>query len=366
MGHEPSTTSASAGSRWEFIPLWFLRLYRHPALFLTTVLVIPLVSICLWLTFVNERQWRHREAHDLLVAARLAARILQEELTQTLEAEQAIASQPTFREAVRGRERQILSANLRVLAEAIPMVDHVSVLDAHGHPLVSVPEASEERHAPVRSTEEFDLLAAPDAPSISGVYLRSRASGEKVITVSTPIRNNDTAIGTLQMQYRLSAVSQWVEKVRLEPLGFLYVVDNYGFLVAYPFQVLPGSPKNVSMWPPVVAETFPDGRLIRFTHGQPARQWTAAITTIEPFGWRVIAQQSDAVMLKPFYELVGSFAGLIVLLLAFINLLILRWAHLHHATLKLLAKQAHLLRLSERRRVEDVMRQKTKDRPHEA
>ncbi len=366
MGHEPSTTSASAGSRWQFMPLWFLRLYRHPALFLTTVLVVPIVAICLWLIFVNERQWRHREAHDLLIAARLAARILQEELAQTLEAEQAIASQPTFREAVRGRERQILSANLRVLAEAIPMVDHVSVLDAHGHPLASVPEASEERHAPVKSTEELDLSASPSTPSISGVYLRSRASGEKVITISTPVYNSGTAIGILQMQYRLSAVAQWVEKVRIEPSGFLYIVDQHGFLVAYPFQVLPGSPKNVSAWPPVAAEIASDGRLIRFTHGQPARQWTAAVTTIEPFGWRVIAQQSDAVMLKPFYELIGSFAGLIVLLLALIGFFVLRWAHLHHATLELLAKQAHLLRLSERRRVEDVIREKTTDRPHEA
>ncbi|MBI4354298.1 MAG: cache domain-containing protein [Candidatus Omnitrophica bacterium] len=345
------------GWRWPVIPLWFLRLYRHPVLFLTTVLVVPIVAMALWLIVVNERQWRHREAEDLLVASRLAGRILREELTQTLEAEQAIVSQPTFREAVRRGDRQLLAASLRLLAEAMPMVDDVSVLDARGRPLASIPEDSRESR-PVAAVEASDPSAFAGAPSISGVYLRSRASGDKVITVSTPITNHDTPIGMLQMQYRLSAVSQWVDKVRIEPSGFLYIVDQYGLLVAYPFQVLPGSPKNVSAWPPVAAETSAEGRLIRFRHGQPARRWTAAATTIEPFGWRVIAQQSDAVMLRPFYELVGSFAVLLLVLMAVISALVLRWARLHEATLALLAKQAHLLRVSERRRVEDVMRHK--------
>ena len=74
-------------------------------------------------------------------------------------------------------------------------------------------------------------------------------------------------------------------------------------------------------------------------------------------------------MLKPFYELVGSFVLLISLLGATLGLLVLRWAYLHDATLGLLAKQARLLKLSEQARVAATLRQhtlKAKDRPHEA
>lgn len=379
-----ATTPPHPSLSGPLIPNWLLRLYRHPVLFLTTILIIPLTVIGLWLTVVNERQWRSREANDLLVAARLAARILQEELAQTLDAQHALVSHPAFREAVRRREGAALLPNLQVLTEAMPMVDRASVRDARGHLIASVPArgAEDESALPLDSSED-DVSVASLA--VSGVSLRSRASGEKVITISSPIhppspdiqtlgaeednaraaserrRAGDAVIGTLQMQYRMSAVSRWVEKIRLESSGFLYVADQHGFLVAYPFQILPGHPKNVSAWPPVGEDASANGRLMRFAQGRPARRWTAAIVALEPFGWRVVAQQPDAMMLKPFYELVGSFAGLLVVPLLLVSMLVWRWAHVHGATLELLAQQAHLLRLSEQHRTEDRLRRQSKD-----
>jgi C4-dicarboxylate-specific signal transduction histidine kinase len=144
--------------------------------------------------------------------------------------------------------------------------------------------------------------------------------------------------------------------VRIEPDGFLYVVDQQHQLVTYPFQVLPGKPKNVSSWAPVTAAIGSEGTLVRFQQGLPARAWTAAVVRVEPLGWRVIAQQPDAAMLAPFHRLVTTCFGFLLAVLMLVSLLLARWARLHRTTLGLMAKQASLLRRSEQRRKLTLLR----------
>lgn len=191
---------------------------------------------------------------------------------------------------------------------------------------------------------------------VSGVYLLDEASGEKMVRVSSAVHNGPQLVGAVQVQYRLGELSRWLEKVRVEPEGFLYVVDREGHLVTYPFQLLPGKPKDVSGWAPVAHQASAQGHLIRFRYGSPARPWTAAVIALEPYGWRVIAQQPDAAMLKPLRRLLGSCTALLILLGSLMSLLTLRWARLHETTLRLLAQQARLLRISEQRRLRARLR----------
>lgn len=362
MGRASAASPSTRAPLWAAsFPTWFLQLYRRPAALILILFVLPLLVVCAWLFLTNESQWRRREGEDLLVTARLASRILNEELDQTHHSAAALARRPEFRDAVRGRRRGDLAEALRWLADLTPMVDHVAVLDADGELLAEPPSVTASRTGaqPLRQPLERQ-------PSVSGVYLRDPSSGEKVVTVSIPVIDDEGLLGAVQMQYRLEEVARWLDKVRIEPAGFVYVADQHGFLVTYPFQVMPGRPKQVGGWAPVNAETTPEGRVLRFRQGHPARPWTAAVVRVDPYGWRVVAQQPDAVMLKPFYELVGSFVLLVSLLAAFLGWLVLRWAHLHEATLGLLAKQARLLKLSEQARVAETMRKhqlKTRERP---
>lgn len=352
-----SPTSRSSGSNlfWNIFPWWFLTLYRQPLVFLGSVLVIPLIAVCLWLYVVNERQWRAREGHDLLVAARLASRIIVEELGRTRQFEEAVAARPEFLDAVKRRDRGGLMSSLQVLVEGMPRINQVHVTDAAGRRLADVAATSSGE----ASAEAFFDVPNTLERAVSAVYVGDHASGEKVVSVFSPIRDGQVVLGVLHAQYGLQAISSWIEKVRVEPAGFLYVVDHRGRLVAYPFQLLPGDPKDVSGWAPVAAPASPQGELMRFGRGQPKHPWTAAIVSLEPYGWKVVAQQPDAAMLAPFHQLVGSFAVLIAVLAGFIGLLVLRWTHLHGATLRLVAQQARLLRLSQQRHVLARMRRPT-------
>ncbi|MBI2103965.1 MAG: cache domain-containing protein [Candidatus Omnitrophica bacterium] len=342
---------------------WLLKLYRQPAAFFALLLVIPSAAVCLWLYAVNERQWRTQEGQDLLVAARLAARIIEEELTRTREIADAVAGRPAFTDAFRRQDRPALTAALRLLVDVTPAIDRVMAIDPAGRLLAEVPaRAAAEPPFP----DPSDQPPADGTQPVSGVYLRDQASGEKVVGVSSVVREGEDALGVLQVQYRLQRLSRWLEKVRIEPAGFLYVADRQGFLVAYPFQLLPGKPKDVSGWAPVSREVSAQRPLIRFQQGHPARAWTAAVVAIDPFGWRVVAQQPDAAMLQPFRHLVWSFGCLLLLIAGGFGSLGLRWARLHRATLRLVAQQARLLSLSEQRRLMDTLRRSEPKRPNDA
>lgn len=334
-------------SRWTRVPSWFLALYRHPLAFLSLLLAIPLIAVCGWIAVANERQWRSREAEDLVVAARLASRIVDDELTRTHHIERAVASRDDFRRAVQQRDAALLRSFLQTIADITPMIRRVAVVDAEGRVIAGVPPEPAGPAAPPASTT---------APSVSNVYLSDPDSGEKAVTVSYPIREADRSLGVLAIHYRLEDIARWIEKVRVEPSGFVYVADRNGYLVAYPFQVLPGQPKNVSAWPPVHTPLGERGEArLRFAQGRPAQSWTAAVVELAPFGWRIVAQQPDQAMLQPFYELVGSFLLMSVGLLVVIGTVALRWTRLHQATLRLLEQQARLLRQSEQRRLASTL-----------
>lgn len=356
MSSSPKSLAPRARLFWNTFPWWFLALYRQPLAFLAALLVIPLVAILLWLYTVNERQWRAREGHDLLVAARLASRLIEEALSQTRQIQEAMAAQPAFLEALKHRDQAALMANLHLLLDITPMINRALVTDAAGRRVAEVSAASSSGAGTAPRVERLDGPHPPWQPPVSGVYLSDQASGEKAVRVSSPIHDGQMALGLLQVQYRLQELSRWLETVRVEPAGFLYVVDQEGLLVAYPFQLLPGRPKDISGWPPVRGQASAQGTLLRFRQGQPRRPWTAAVVSLDPYGWRVIAQQPDAEMLKPFRQLIGSLTGLIVLLVGLTSLVILRWAHLHTATLRLVAQQARLLKHREQRRLRALLR----------
>ncbi len=345
------------GLLWRDFSDWLLGAYRRPWLFIINALLIPVIVLCAWLYTITEQTWRTQEGHDLLLAARLASHILQEELDTTLAMERAVATRPAFVDAVRHHDHARVRTALDELLEVTPSIDRARLIDPDGTVWV------DSRNPSTASASLSALLAG--LPNVSSAYSDDTPGAEKLVSLSYPVEADTQLLGVLQVQYRLQRVGAWLEKVRIEPAGFLYVVDQQHQLVAYPFLVLPGKPKQVAAWPPVAGAASVEGRLIRFDHGTPSRAWTAAVVRLEPSGWRVIAQQPDAAMLAPFHQLVASCFGVLLVIVLLVAGLLARWAQLHRATLALMARQASLLRRSEQRRKFAWLRARTPpaDRP---
>ena len=331
---------------------WLLQSYRRPLGFFLGLGVPPLVVIMAAAYQLNVTLWRRETLHNLGVTARLASQIVHETLQETLRLEQLLASQPGFVDDVERRDRARLTTQLQEVIRFTPRIDLAIVATTDGDVVAASPDSPDLPGRNVAHDEPF--LGAQHGgwhPYVSAVYLREGPEIEKVVSVVSPITQGDRVIGLLLLQHRVEEIKAWIQKIRVQPSGFLYVVDHHDQLVVYPFQVLPGKPKVVSAWPPVACALPMDGTSFRFRDERSHRLWLAGVDPVGTIGWRVVAVQPEHEALKTLRQVFWLLGILIAVLLVAVGALSLRWAQLHEFSLQLTRQNAKLLKQFQQRRL---------------
>ena len=344
---------------------WLLAAYRRPLTFLLTLVVLPLVLIFLITHIMNVSLWRTQTLTNLRVTAHLAAEIVEETLDETFRFERLLASQPEFREAVRQRDRAQLTQQLTQSLTFIPRVDLAIVMTPEGQVVASSPDSASLVGRSASDEEPFrGAQQGGWHPYLSAVYLREGPEIEKVVGVIWPIVDEEQhVIGVLQFQHQVEEVKSWLQMIRVEPKGFLYVTDHHDQLVVFPFQVLPGQPKVVSDWPPVAAPLAASGGSLAFTDRRGAQRWYAGMAPIGDTGWRVVAVQPEKAALRVLYRVLwvlGLLVGLLTLLLVGVSM---RWAQVQALSLRLLHQNTKLLKQVQQRRTLDRLSDKGQEPP---
>jgi C4-dicarboxylate-specific signal transduction histidine kinase len=337
-----------------FVSGLFLRAYRRPLRFLLGLVILPL-ALAAWLAYAaNAGLWREQTLHNLGVTARLAAEIIDETLESSLRFSRLLAAQPGFAEALRRGDRETLARRLR---EALPFADRLDlamVVGLDGAVVAAAPDRPELIGRHVGADDAFaGARASSWRPYISAVYLREGPEVEKVVAAVEPIEDGGGPIGLLQVQHRVETVKAWIQKLRIDPEGFLYVVDHRDQLVVYPFQVLPGKPKTVSDWPPVAQPVSGEGTTLVFRDARRRATWLAAVHPVGETGWRVVAVQPERAALRSLHRISRILGAMIALLLALTTLVSLRWARLQALSLRLLEQNAKLMKQHQQRRLFD-------------
>ena len=329
---------------------WLLQAYRRPFVFLLAVVVLPLAILFVTAQTVNTALWRRQSLHNLHVTARLASEIVDETLGETFRFEQMLAAEPAFADALRRRDQRQLSQRLQEAMAFLPRVDLVTAISPEGIVVASAPSRPE---LPGRIVveEEFFLGARQGGwrPYVSAVYLRDEPPPAKVVSVVLPVMQGEKVVGLVQFQHLVEEIKSWLQKLRVEPDGFLYVVDHRSQLVVHPFQLLPGKPKIVSDWPPVAQPLPPEGTSLAFTDRK-GRRWLSGVHAIGQTGWRVVAVQPEASALKVLHQVLwplGMLMGALALLLV---LLSHRWAQLQESSMNLLRQNTKLLKQLQQRK----------------
>lgn len=326
--------------------------YRRPAAFLAGLVFLPIACLVAVTYQSSVVLWREQTLHNLRVTARLGSEIVAETLGDTLRLERMLATEPGFVEAVERRDRAYLARRFHELLRVLPRVDLMMAIAADGEVVASHPDRG---GSPARTVaQEEPFLGAQRRgwhPYVSAVYLREGPEAEKVVGVVLPVAEDDRVVGVLQAQHRVETVKSWLQKLRVEPGGFLYVVDHHDQLVVFPFQVLSGQPKVVSQWPPVALPLSPDGGTLIFDDRRSRQRWLAGVYPVEAIGWRVVAVQPEREALQTLRRVFWALGLLLALVTGLAAVVIVRWARLHAFSLEVMRQNAKLLKQQQQRRL---------------
>ena len=317
-----------SGRLWP-LESWF---FARPVSFLLATVVLPLVVLLTVTHHTNVAVGRRQALQHLSVAAELAARIIEETLNTTTSFERMLAVQPAVRDALRRGDRAQLGQFLERTLSLIPALESLIVTSDQGEILAAYPP---DPGLVGRTLSQDDGFQGAQRggwhPYVSAVHLREGSGFDKVVEVVVPVVDGDDVVGVIHVQHPVEAVRSWLQKIRIEPGGFLYVVDHQDQLVVYPFQILPGAPKVVSAWPPVSQPVSQSGGTMIFRGGKQAQRWLAAIYPVSSTGWRVVAIQAERDVLRTLHGLLwpmGLLVGLLLPLVFVLSAGLVRWRRL--------------------------------------
>lgn len=333
----------------EYFSAWMWQGFRQPRRFLAFLIIVPLAIVVIVTHRVNVTLARGQALQHLGVTAQLAAEIVEETLEATFRFERILMAQPGFADAVQRGDQEPVSRHLADTLPFIPRVDLAMVISPDGTVLAAYPDRTGLEGRSVADHDAFQGAKDRRRPYVSAVYLREGPEIEKVVAVVHPILVGEKVVGLLQLQHRVEEVKLWLQKIRVEPGGFLYVVDHHDQLVVYPLQVLPGRPKVVSDWPTVRHPIAHDWETLTFTDVRQRQRWLAGVSPVGTTGWRVVAVQPERAALQSLTRVFWTLSVLAGVLLALVVAISLRWAQLHAFSLRLLRQNAKLLKQMQQR-----------------
>lgn len=340
------------------IPNWLLQSYRRPVGLFAGLLVLPL-SVVLIVTYrVHLSLWRQQTLQNLHVTARLGAEIVNETLEGTLDVERRLVGERNFVESVKRRDADDITQQLREALRFARRVSAAVVMSPEGTVVAVYPESDSLVGSSMVGQEAFEGAREGGwRPYISGAYLREGAGFEKIVSVALPIRQAEQVVGLLLVQHQIEEIKAWLQKVRVEPEGFLYVVDHLDKLVVFPYQVVAGEPLVVSSWPPVALLVTAKGATLRFLNARTGEAWLAGVHPVGDSGWRVITVQREVAALRTLHRVFLVLGLLVGGLMALVGFIGWRWLQVHAFSLSLLEQNVNVLKQLSQARLLDRDRQ---------
>lgn len=331
---------------------WLLKVYRKPLQFLLVLVILPVALIVAVTYQTNLSLARQQALNNLRMTAQVASEAVARTLDEVVLFEQLIVSRTDFIEAVSRHDQAQATMLLQQALPLLPGADRALLATTDGKIMASTANLDAASLASQSVVDQEVFQGAKEnnwQPYVSSVHVRDEQTFEKVVDVAVPVAQDGSVSGILFIEFQVDVVRSWVQKIRVEPEGFLYVVDQQSQLVVYPFQVLPGKPKRVADWPPVAQPLTTQGWGLSFHDRREGRQWLAGAFPIGEIGWRVVAVQPETAVVRVVYRVLATMGVLVVILLVLVVIVSLRWAALQALNMRLLQQNAKLLKQSQQR-----------------
>jgi len=167
--------------------------------------------------------------------AYLAASTLKERLDRMTDIGVALATRVRFRQLISEGKWDEAIEILKSVPEDFPFVDRVVLNDPTGTVMADAPALPGIRGKNFAYRDWYQGVSRKWEPYISEVYRRAAVPQYHVTNVVTPIKDaNNKILGTLSLQVRVDAISEWIKDIEVGPSGFAFVVDRKGNVAAHP------------------------------------------------------------------------------------------------------------------------------------
>ncbi|MBI1977969.1 MAG: PAS domain S-box protein [Candidatus Omnitrophica bacterium] len=320
---------------------WFLKSKKRLFVVLLVGLLLP-TAIFVFLMFMEARYTLRKEAFQQnALAARLAARAIEEHFTGLIRYVESYAQRKKLGLAAEVRDTKLIQEQLREMVVKSPEVDRAFISDLNGVEWVDFP------HDPLVIGRNFSYLDWHRGVSkvgqtyVSEVYLRDAEPRRYIIAIASPIRNHQgVKIGYLVAQHAIENLSAWLSRMRGTFAGSLVLIDHNGNL-AVRHGLLGDPPLNVidnHLVQKVLA-----GREETVVDKEPIGSEESVISyvPVQPVGWGILSSQSLHSIFTPLRKLKYPFFILTLIFLMGViipHLFWLRAVHSYHELQKATAR----------------------------
>lgn len=227
--------------------------------------------------------------------AYLSATTIKEKLDRLTDIGLSLATRVRFSQLVGEGKWQEAVEILRSVPEDFPFINWVFITDLQGSLMADTPEHPGVRGRNLASRDWYRGVSRRWEPYISEVFPRVAEPRYNVIAVAVPIKGKDqNPAGILVLQIRVDTLLEWTKGIEVGPLGFVFVVDRGGKIVAHPGFEPHGEIIDFSGLP-AVQKVLRGGRGVEVLFNPVEKEKrVVAYEPVPGYGWGVIAQQPAA------------------------------------------------------------------------
>lgn len=198
--------------------------------------VLPLV---LGGAFLSFREFDHGTKMALErrgALADLSALLLHEKFNGTIDVGKSLASRARVYQNIENGDWNGAIENLEGILRVFPYIEAVTLFDKSGIVKETAPTRPEIIGKDYAYRDYFQGVSKEWQPYVSEVFKRSVDPKDSLVAVAIPIRTSkqNTIIGVIVLTIKLDAIVGWIKEIDEGSLGFAYVVDKNGMLVAHP------------------------------------------------------------------------------------------------------------------------------------
>ena len=295
---------------------------KQPKLLL--IFFLSTLPIVLLLGLLHYQIYPRLESRALLenaAAVRLVVRSVQEHFKRLMNYTEDFSRRPLLAETAAKRDVEAMHDFLKEFTMHNKEFDRVFLADPSGVLWADYPQDPAVIGKNFSYRDWYQEVSRTQASYLSRIYQRAAIPQIYLIAVASPVRNEKKeTVAYLVGQYRFESLLTWLSLIKPSLTGSMRLIDHRGFLLRQPGSALqPLADLNQDL---VIQKAFsgPSGSMKGPDpiSGKPS---LISYSTVEPYGWIVLASQPAAVIFDTARDLQMVIWGFFALF--FITLMIL-------------------------------------------